>query len=175
MGNKAYTRAQIESLVTLSKKIIKKHKIKAQNIVGHSDIAPFRKPDPGKFFPWEKLAEEGIGIWPNGNVGLRENTELSPLQIKKLLETIGYNTIDLTAALYAFVLHFMPQKIEKCADIIKKEAETYSFWQKKKSTDFAKYYQNAPKIYPPSALKFFNDEDIAARLKEVARAYQEKK
>ena len=54
---------QISSLINICKSIIKKYKIKKRNIVGHSDIAPLRKIDPGEKFPWKKLASKGIGNW----------------------------------------------------------------------------------------------------------------
>ena len=47
----------------LSKFLIKKYKIKPQNILGHSDIAPNRKKDPGEKFPWKYLSQNKIGIW----------------------------------------------------------------------------------------------------------------
>ena len=63
----AYPAVQIKALVELIKKILAAHPlIKPGNIVGHSDIAPKRKVDPGKLFPWKKLADAGIGLWPVG-------------------------------------------------------------------------------------------------------------
>ncbi len=56
--------AQIEAASVLSQQIMVRHKICAQNVLGHSDIAPARKQDPGERFPWEKLAARGIGLWP---------------------------------------------------------------------------------------------------------------
>ena len=54
---------QLSTLIKISKKLIKKYKIKKQNILGHSDIAPLRKIDPGEKFPWSKLAKKNIGFW----------------------------------------------------------------------------------------------------------------
>jgi len=56
---------QLSTLIKISKKLIKKYKIKKQNILGHSDIAPLRKIDPGEKFPWKELADKKIGIWHN--------------------------------------------------------------------------------------------------------------
>lgn len=56
--------AQISALITLMKPIIARHDIKAVDVVGHSDIAPERKIDPGPRFPWKRLHEAGIGAWP---------------------------------------------------------------------------------------------------------------
>lgn len=55
---------QINALIPLCKRIITAHRIAQHNIVGHSDIAPERKNDPGEKFPWSGLAAAGIGLWP---------------------------------------------------------------------------------------------------------------
>ena len=62
-GYRSFKKKQILSLVKLSKILIKKYKINKKNIVGHSDIAPLRKIDPGEKFPWKQLAKRKIGIW----------------------------------------------------------------------------------------------------------------
>ena len=62
---KKFSKKQIDSLLRLSKSLIKKYKIKSQNILGHSDIAPTRKKDPGEKFPWKYLAKNKIGLWHN--------------------------------------------------------------------------------------------------------------
>ena len=64
-GYKKFSKKQINSLINLSKFLIKKYKINKRNILGHSDIAPDRKKDPGEKFPWEYLAKKHIGIWHN--------------------------------------------------------------------------------------------------------------
>lgn len=60
-----YSEAQIDALITLMHDIVRRHQIKPHNIVGHSDIAPQRKVDPGPLFPWKRLADEGLGRWYN--------------------------------------------------------------------------------------------------------------
>ena len=60
-----YPDAQILAVIKLSKEIIDRHDIKANDVVGHSDIAPGRKEDPGEHFPWAGLAAAGIGFWPS--------------------------------------------------------------------------------------------------------------
>ena len=62
-GYTGFKKKQILTLVKLCKKLIKKHKIKKKHILGHSDIAPLRKIDPGEKFPWEYLSKKKIGIW----------------------------------------------------------------------------------------------------------------
>ena len=60
-----FKKKQLSSLIKICKILIKKYKIKKRNIVGHSDIAPLRKIDPGEKFPWKELADKKIGIWHN--------------------------------------------------------------------------------------------------------------
>ena len=60
---KKFSKKQIQSLKKISKLLIKKYKINKKNILGHSDIAPIRKKDPGEKFPWKYLAKFGIGKW----------------------------------------------------------------------------------------------------------------
>ena len=62
-GYKKFSKKQISSLLKLSKFLIKKYKISPKNILGHSDIAPERKKDPGEKFPWEYLSKNNIGLW----------------------------------------------------------------------------------------------------------------
>ena len=65
---KKYSNRQIKSIIKLAKYLIKKYKIKHTNVVGHSDIAPNRKKDPGEKFPWKYLSKNKIGIWHNLNL-----------------------------------------------------------------------------------------------------------
>ena len=62
-GYKKFSKKQISSLLKLSKFLIKKYKISSKNILGHSDITPERKKDPGEKFPWEYLSKNNIGLW----------------------------------------------------------------------------------------------------------------
>ena len=58
-----FSKNQIRSILHLGKLLIKKYKIQSSNVLGHSDIAPFRKKDPGEKFPWQYLAKFGLGKW----------------------------------------------------------------------------------------------------------------
>ena len=60
-----FPQAQIDALVPLLKEIVARHGIAPENVLGHSDIAPLRKQDPGPQFPWQLLAQEGLVLWPN--------------------------------------------------------------------------------------------------------------
>ena len=62
-GYSNFNHKQILSVLSLSKKLIKKYKIKKENILGHSDIAPLRKKDPGEKFPWKLLNKKKICLW----------------------------------------------------------------------------------------------------------------
>ena len=64
-GYTNFKKKQILSLIKICKMLIRKYKIKKRNIVGHSDISPLRKKDPGEKFPWKELAKKNIGIWHN--------------------------------------------------------------------------------------------------------------
>jgi N-acetylmuramoyl-L-alanine amidase len=62
---KKFSKKQINSILKLSKFLIKKYEIKSKNVLGHSDIAPLRKKDPGEKFPWHYLSKNKIGYWHN--------------------------------------------------------------------------------------------------------------
>lgn len=116
MGQTPYTEAQIDKLIFFCKKLIKKYNIAPQNIVGHSDISPTRKPDPGLAFPWKRLAKEGVGLWyqPKNADKMVEN------DVAKLLATIGYDVRDeatTKASAYAFCRRFLPQYVKVDADV----------------------------------------------------------
>ncbi|OFA05597.1 N-acetylmuramoyl-L-alanine amidase AmiD precursor [Duganella sp. HH101] len=59
--------AQIDQLILLLKQIVARHDIKPENILGHNDIAPQRKQDPGPMFPWKRLADAGLVAWPEAS------------------------------------------------------------------------------------------------------------
>ena len=64
---KKFSKKQIHSILKLTKYLIKKYKIKNKFILGHSDIAPFRKKDPGEKFPWKYLSKKNVSLWHNLN------------------------------------------------------------------------------------------------------------
>ncbi|NRB10157.1 MAG: N-acetylmuramoyl-L-alanine amidase [Rickettsiaceae bacterium] len=68
LGNEDFTQQQIAACVELCHMLKNKYNIKSNNIIGHSDIAPWRKIDPGIFFPWHILAQQGLGIWYDLNL-----------------------------------------------------------------------------------------------------------
>jgi N-acetylmuramoyl-L-alanine amidase len=59
-----YPDVQIQAVMTLVRSIMERHGLDRHHVIGHSDLAPSRKPDPGEKFPWKRLAEAGLSIWP---------------------------------------------------------------------------------------------------------------
>ena len=93
---KKFSKIQLAALVRLSKFLIKKYRINLKNILGHSDIAPERKKDPGEKFPWKLLSKKKIGYWHNlnqneliKNRNLETSSKEKNLFITNLFE-IGY-------------------------------------------------------------------------------------
>jgi N-acetylmuramoyl-L-alanine amidase len=83
-GYKKFSKKQISSLLKLSKLLIKKYEISSKNILGHSDIAPERKKDPGEKFPWKYLAKNKVGLWHTLNTqDLIKNRKLKISKIEK--------------------------------------------------------------------------------------------
>ncbi|WMY96964.1 MAG: N-acetylmuramoyl-L-alanine amidase [Arsenophonus sp.] len=120
-----FTEKQISAIIFLAKDIIKKYNISPVNVLAHSDIAPLRKYDPGKFFPWKRLAAFGIGAWPD-EVTVKKYLAGRPpyslanvLVIQKQLKKYGYDKIPQSGELdeetrkiiSAFQLHFRPMDI----------------------------------------------------------------
>ena len=133
-GYEIFRTKQIKSLIKISKILIKKYKIKKHNILGHSDVAPLRKKDPGEKFPWKFLSKKNIGIWHNLNskecIKLRSKKfNLKNKNFFKKLKEFGYsmNTSkksEIKKIIKNFQRRFRPElidgKIDKeCFEIIK--------------------------------------------------------
>ena len=127
-GYTNFKKRQLSSLIKICKSLIKKYKIKKRNIVGHSDIAPLRKIDPGEKFPWKQLANNKIGIWHNCKSSLlRQYRNIKILEKKdkikfiKNLNKIGYcfstkKKSFLVKIMKAFQRHYRPELINGRAD-----------------------------------------------------------
>ena len=114
-GYVPFADVQIAALIDLADEIVQRHKIPANRVLGHSDVAPARKQDPGELFPWKCLAEYDLGIWPNGVA----STLNEPFE--KALCRFGYGvapTADasLRDVIAAFQRHFRPSCINGIAD-----------------------------------------------------------
>ena len=94
---KKFSKKQIIAIIKLSRFLIKKYKIKKQNFLGHSDIAPDRKIDPGEKFPWKYLSKKKIGLWHNLNYQKLLNerrastNNLEKIKFIKNLNKLGYS------------------------------------------------------------------------------------
>ncbi|WP_429912279.1 N-acetylmuramoyl-L-alanine amidase [Glycocaulis sp.] len=108
-----YPPAQIDAVIALSRAIIARHAIAPVNVVGHSDIAPGRKIDPGEKFPWERLAREGVGLWPDGVVPAKPDEA----RAAGLLNAIGYNPeLALGVVLTEFQRRYRPSRLDGVLD-----------------------------------------------------------
>ena len=114
-GYRDFPEDQIASLITLCHSILMRHPIPSWRVLGHSDVAPARKEDPGELFPWERLAKAGIGLWPEG-----VESDLGP----QALSRFGYDPdAPQDKAIAAFQRHFRPKKLDglwdgECAGLL---------------------------------------------------------
>lgn len=113
-GYRAFPARQIKVLCALLQDLIQRHPIPAHRILGHSDIAPARKDDPGELFPWMELAAQGLGLWPHPeemDYQAAEDLILRPDDIRALLVDYGYDPqVDYQTLVRAFHRHFYPEK-----------------------------------------------------------------
>lgn len=101
-GEEPFAEAQIVTLLALLDDIEKRYHIPAANFIGHADVAPTRKNDPSRFFPWQRLAEHGYGLWCASPPPV-----LPPgFDVRQALQLVGYDVSDFDAAARAFKLHF---------------------------------------------------------------------
>tara|TARA_B100001123_G_C15015297_1_gene909230 strand:+ start:63 stop:791 length:729 start_codon:yes stop_codon:yes gene_type:complete len=132
-GYTKFTKHQLLSLIKICKMLIKKYKINKKNVVGHSDIAPIRKIDPGEKFPWFKLAKNNIGIWHDYKYSfLKKYRKIKISKNKdrkkfiKNLNKIGYfisennNKRVLSKTIRAFQMHYRQELVN---GILDKECE----------------------------------------------------
>ena len=125
LGYERFTNPQINELIKLCLNLKKKFKIKNSNILGHSDISPMRKQDPGEKFPWKKLKKSKLGIWyrpfklKSQSINKKKMNEL----FFKNLFKIGYRYFDLARRrredvflTRAFQRRFLPNKVTGIID-----------------------------------------------------------
>lgn len=104
-GYEVFTEQQINSLITLLGRLKVAYNIPAANFIGHADIAPGRKVDPNRNFPWQKLAQSGFGLWyDTAKITLPEN-----FNAMQALRVIGYDIKNEKNAIQSFKIHFVPQ------------------------------------------------------------------
>lgn len=105
-GNEPFSQPQINSLLLLLAKLKKDYNIPRANFIGHGDIAPGRKPDPGIRFPWEQLANKGFGFYSDMLIVPAP----ANFDSTTALRLIGYDTSNLPAAIGAFKRHFVQRE-----------------------------------------------------------------
>lgn len=112
-GYRPFPAAQMKSVVALSRDIVARHQIAPINVIGHSDLAPSRKMDPGELFDWPLLAAEDVGIC------CVPDTEDVPTKDQFLddLRAIGYDMDDPSACIIAFQRHWVPGQLGEGANI----------------------------------------------------------
>jgi len=102
-GTEAFTDAQITSLLDVLQRLKKAFNIPVGNFIGHADIAPGRKVDPNRNFPWQRLSEQGFGYWYD-TTNVKVPPDFNPVQALRL---IGYDIKNETQAIQSFKLHFV--------------------------------------------------------------------
>ena len=124
-----YPADQISLVAALLQDIAMRHDIAPQNIVGHSDVAPLRKQDPGPTFPWRKLAMQGIGRWFDEEAASAEQARFEQTNLpdatwtQQALNRIGYPIKptdewdpQTQSVLAAFQMHYRPEKVDGVLD-----------------------------------------------------------
>lgn len=123
-GYRNFPDAQIDAVIVLLKDIRTRHDVPVDRIIGHADVAPRRKEDPGEKFPWRRLAEEGLALAPyegDGDASIAYNDALNALR------DIGYdaNIGDYAAAVLAFQRRFCAASLGQGFDARTKAALVY--------------------------------------------------
>ncbi|MEH2920169.1 N-acetylmuramoyl-L-alanine amidase [Samsonia erythrinae] len=120
--------AQIELLTMIARNVVGRYQIAPQNVLAHSDVAPLRKQDPGPLFPWQTLAQAGIGAWPDAHrvtFYLNGRQPTQPVDETMLLEKLaryGYpvqdamTTREKRQVIAAFQMHFRPANYQGFPD-----------------------------------------------------------
>lgn len=103
-GYDVFSEPQLSSLLQLLGRLKRAYNIPVANFIGHADIAPGRKVDPNRNFPWQRLATEGYGLWYD-TTGVQVPADFNVLNA---LRIIGYNIQTPDAAIGSFKLHFFP-------------------------------------------------------------------
>ena len=123
-----YSEAQIEALITLLKDLVKRHDLPIDSIIGHSDIAPQRKVDPGPLFPWKRLADAGLIRWPDAAEVAAQRVDFEralpdALWFQQQLARVGFNLAfsgqfdePTRTVLAAFQMKYRPARYDGMAD-----------------------------------------------------------
>jgi N-acetylmuramoyl-L-alanine amidase len=115
LGYRAFADAQIEALIPLVGDIVRRHDIPRANVVGHSDVAPARKTDPGELFPWDWLAEYRLCLPRPQKLKLGDPFDNNGA-FYLALERFGYDITDGRKAVEAFQRRWRPERIDGVID-----------------------------------------------------------
>ena len=113
-GYRAFPEAQMRAVEGLVSDIIRRRAIRLERVLGHSDIAPTRKEDPGELFDWRRLAVAGLAIWPDAADEAEAGRLLDPegyATLARALAACGYGLDDFQATLTAFRRRFRPSSL----------------------------------------------------------------
>jgi N-acetylmuramoyl-L-alanine amidase len=113
-GYQPFAEPQIAALMALLREIVARHAIAPANVVGHSDVAPARKIDPGELFDWERLARAGLAL-PRPREGLAD-PGWDEAALGAALHRFGYGIDELPATIRAFQRRFRPEAVTGAAD-----------------------------------------------------------
>lgn len=102
-GSHPFSAPQMDALEDLLRQMMARWDIPAQAVIGHSDMAPIRKIDPGPRFDWQRLARQGLSVWPRAGV------LADPSRFRAAALAFGYPDVDDAALLSAFRLRFRPR------------------------------------------------------------------
>lgn len=115
LGYREFAEAQIQALVPLMARIVKQYDIPRANVVGHSDVAPARKIDPGELFPWDRIADYGLCLAKPAKLDLGDPFD-SDGAFYLALERFGYDITAGTKAVEAFQRRWRPELIDGVID-----------------------------------------------------------
>ncbi|GAA4857469.1 N-acetylmuramoyl-L-alanine amidase [Luteimonas vadosa] len=113
-GASPFPKAQIDTLLRLLDDLCTRHRIPRHQVIGHADLAPARKRDPGPLFPWRRLAEAGFGTWPDADA----TTEAVPEGFDPLLalRLLGYSMREPDAAIRAYRMRYRGDEADTLDD-----------------------------------------------------------
>lgn len=110
LGYSRFPMAQMQSLIALCKDIQSRHNIRPDYVLGHSDIAPERKQDPGELFSWTMMAKQGLSLWPEANARDRQLASVylsSEQRLRDAFTILGYDPeADIKKIIMAFNRHY---------------------------------------------------------------------
>ncbi len=123
-GYRAFPTLQMDAVLQLVAEICDRWQVPPTRVIGHSDVAPERKEDPGEFFPWQRLAEAGLAVPPASEAEVAHVAVPDYFECLDMLKGIGYRLVDNqhAAPILAFQRHFIPSALGKGLDKTTRQA-----------------------------------------------------